>query len=85
MLNAFAAPADDIGFLAAALKSLGILLPMEGKQRRYVLGDVDAFLSKTKQLQSGKKTNQKTTTKKPAPTGKAKTPRKKTTASRKGK
>lgn len=77
--------ANDPGFLAAALKSLGILLPMEGKQRRYVLGDVDAFLSKMKLLQSGEKANQKTTTKKPAAKTKAKSPRKSPASSRKTK
>jgi len=47
--------ANDPGFLAAALKALGLLIPMEGKQRRFVAGDVDTFLREANQLRSGKK------------------------------
>ena len=41
-------------FLTAALKAEGVLESIEDKQRCHQLGDVDAFLSRCKQLQSGK-------------------------------
>lgn len=87
--------ANTPAFVAAALKALGILKPMEGKQRRYELGDVEGFLSKAKQLQSGKLPQQTSSGRKPAtkakakakaaPKAKAKAPRKSPAASRKGK
>lgn len=49
-------------FLMAALKAEGVLSAIDGKQRCHELGDIEAFLSRAKALQSGK----------PAPKAKAK-------------
>ena len=55
-------------YLMAALKAEGVLDPIEGKQRCHELGDIEAFLSRAKQLRSGKAPRKKAPAKKKAPT-----------------
>ena len=37
--------ANNAGFMAAALKAEGIILPIEGKKRLFSLGDVESFVT----------------------------------------
>jgi hypothetical protein len=73
------ASANDPGFLAASLKALNILVPMEGKQRSFVVGDIEGFLAEARLLAkgNGKSTKPKAKSKKET-TVKAKTPGKAT-------
>ena len=79
--------ANTPGFLAGALKKLGIIKTLEGKHRRYELGDVEGFLSMINQLQQGGgPTSSKPKAKakvSPRPKTSAKTPRKSTTRRKK--
>jgi hypothetical protein len=61
-------------FLMAALKAEGVLEAVEGKQRCHQLGDVEAFLGRAKQLQSGK-APRKAAVRKKAPAKRKPTPR----------
>jgi hypothetical protein len=75
------ASANDPGFLAAALKALKILVPMEGKQRSFVVGDIEGFLAEARVLTKGNGKSRKPKAKakaKAAPNAIAKTPAKAT-------